>query len=134
LGALGIVSIVAFGGKPAPIADKEIEAIRKALGSGQNLEPYPYLHEGQKIRTEKGPLRGLEGILIKKRSWRIVISVQMLHRAVAVEIDPDSISPVESYDGRSQTNALSPSQGEQPGYQQTVSIWTEAEASSLVGA
>src|SRR5262249_17458751 len=46
LGALGVVSIVSFGGKLAQIGDAEIEAIRKALGSGQNMEPYPYLHEG----------------------------------------------------------------------------------------
>jgi transcriptional antiterminator NusG len=98
LGALGVVSIVAFGDKLAQIDDGEIEAIRKAFGSGQNMEPYPYLHEGQQIRVEKGPLRGLEGILVKKRSWRIVISVQLLRRSVAVEIDPDSIAPMGTYD------------------------------------
>lgn len=93
--ALGIASIVAFGGKPAQIDDMEIEAIRKALGSGQLMEPYPYLNEGQRIRIEKGPLRSLEGILVRKRGWRIVISVELLRRAVAVEIDLDSIAPIE---------------------------------------
>jgi transcriptional antiterminator NusG len=91
---------VAFGGKPAPIDDAEIESLRRALGSGQEMEPYPYLHEGQKIRIEKGPLRGLEGILVKKEGWQIVISVQLLRRAVAVEIDPASIAPIERYDTR----------------------------------
>jgi transcriptional antiterminator NusG len=98
LSAVGVVSIVAFGGKPAQIDDMEIEAIRKALGSGQNLEPYPYLREGQKIRIEKGPLQSLEGILVKKRGWRIVISVELLRRAVAVEIDPAVIVPIGPYD------------------------------------
>ncbi len=64
------------------------------------MEPYPYLHKGQKIRIEKGPLRGLEGILVKKEGWQIVISVELLRRAVAVEIDPDSIAPIERYDTR----------------------------------
>lgn len=95
LGALGVVSIVAFGGTAALISDSEIEAIRMALGSGRNIEPHPYLYEGQKIRVEKGPLQGLEGILVKKLNWRIVISVQMLLRAVAVEIDPESVVPVD---------------------------------------
>jgi transcription antitermination factor NusG len=93
LSGLGIVSIVAFGGKLAQIDDIEIEGIRKALGSGHNMEPYPYLQEGQKIRIEKGPLQGLRGILVKKRSWRMVISVEMLRRSVAVEVDPGSIAP-----------------------------------------
>ena len=95
LGALGVVSIVAFGGKPALIDDSEIEAIRRALGSGQSIEPHPYLYEGQKVRVESGPLRGMEGILVKKLNWRIVISVQMLLRAVSVEIDPESVMPID---------------------------------------
>ncbi len=107
LGAVGVVAIVAFGRKPAQIDDMEIEAIRKALGSGQNMEPYPYLHEGQKIRIEKGPLRSLEGILVKKRGWRIVIAVELLRRAVAVEIDPDVIAPIACYDGQLQIDKLS---------------------------
>ena len=102
LGALGVVSIVAFGGTPAPIDDKEIEAIRKAAGSGRNMEPHPYLHEGQRIRIEKGPLCGLEGILVNKRIWRIVITVQLLRRAVAVEIDPDCVTPVGHCEGPAQ--------------------------------
>lgn len=105
--ALGIVSIVAFGGKPAQISDVEIEAIRRALGSGQNAEPHPYFHEGQRIRIEKGPLRSLEGILVKKNGWRIVISVELLRRSVAVEIDPDSIAPIGPYDVGSPTDVSS---------------------------
>jgi transcription antitermination factor NusG len=116
---MGVVSIVAFGGRHAPVDDMEIEALRKALGSGQNVEPYPYLHEGQQVRIEKGALKGLEGILVKKRSWRIVISVELLRRAVAVEIDPESISPIGSLDARPQTN---------------VSPWTDVRGSSLAGA
>ncbi len=93
--ALGVVSIVSFGGIPAPIDSGEIEAIRRALGSGQNVEPYPYLREGQKIRIKKGPLQGIEGILIQRRTWRVVISVEMLQRCVAVEVDPNSVFPLE---------------------------------------
>jgi transcriptional antiterminator NusG len=94
LHTLGVVSIVSFAGQLAPIADSEIEAIRNVLGSGRVAEPYPYLYEGQEIQVDKGPLRGLEGILIKKGTWRIVISLHMLCRSVAVEIDSDSITPI----------------------------------------
>jgi transcription antitermination factor NusG len=104
LSTQGVVSIVAFAGRPAQIADAEIEAIRAALGSGQKTELYPYLREGQKIRVEKGPLRGLEGILIKRRDWRIVISVHLLRRSVAVEIDPDSVIQIERDGAPSECN------------------------------
>lgn len=136
LGVLGVVSIVGFGGRPAQINDTEIEAIRKALGCGQIMEPYPYLHEGQQIRIEKGPLRGLEGILVKKRTWRIVISVEMLRRAVAVEIDPDSIAPIEPYDGRSQIAASSAGlrQGVQAAYEQPSSLLTGVQRLPLASA
>jgi transcriptional antiterminator NusG len=90
----GVVSIVGFAGKPALIADPEIKAIQKALRSEQRTEPCPYLCEGQLIRVNRGPLSGLRGILIKKRNWRIVISIEILRRSVAVEIDPDTITPI----------------------------------------
>ena len=90
----GAVSIVAFGGKCAAIADTEIEAVRKALSSGREMAPHPYLSEGQRIRIDKGPMHGLEGIFIKQRSCRILISVELLKRSVAVEIDPESITPL----------------------------------------
>ncbi|HEX3742095.1 MAG TPA: transcription termination/antitermination NusG family protein [Terriglobales bacterium] len=136
LSVLGVVSIVSFGGRPAQINDTEIEAVRKALDCGQNMEPYPYLHEGQQIRIEKGPLRGLEGILVKKRTWRIVISVEMLRRAVAVEIDPDSITPIGPNERRLQTDAASASlrQGVQAAYERPTSLLMGAQNLPLASA
>jgi transcriptional antiterminator NusG len=136
LGTLGVASIVAFGGKPAQIDDVEIEAIRKALGSGQNIEPHPYLHEGQKIRVEKGPLRGLEGILVKKLNWRIVISVQLLLRAVAVEIDPDNIIPLDRHESRLPAGAepvpgVCP--GAQPVFERPAPLCAEVRGAALAG-
>ena len=94
LNTIGVVSIVSFASRLAAIADSEIEAIQNALADGRAVEPYPYLCEGQEIRVQKGPLRGLEGILIKKGIWRIVVSLHMLCRSIAVELDPDSITPI----------------------------------------
>lgn len=122
LSASGVVSIISFGGKPAKIEETEIAAIQKALGSGQNVEPYPYLQEGQQIRIENGPLRGMKGILVKKRCWRIVISVQLLHRSIAVEIDPDSIAPIHTCDA---ITTGKPSAAPAP-------VWTASDRSSQV--
>jgi transcription elongation factor/antiterminator RfaH len=90
---LGVVSIIGFGCEPAPVADHEIEAIEKVLKSGFAAEPHPFLHIGQRIRINHGALKGVEGILLQKKSeWRLVVSVNMLQRSVSVEIDPSCIS------------------------------------------
>ena len=89
----GVVSILSFGGKPAPVPDGEIKAIENVLCSGLDAEPCPFIHEGQRIRLQRGPLAGLEGILVQKKSnWRVVVSVEMLQRSLSVEVDPQSIS------------------------------------------
>ena len=83
-----VLSVLGFGNGPAPILDTEIEAIRAVLGSGLAADPCGFLNEGQRIRINRGSLEGVEGILIKKKTeWRMVISVTMLQRSIAVEID-----------------------------------------------
>ncbi|MCU1292294.1 MAG: transcriptional activator RfaH [Bryobacterales bacterium] len=88
----GVVSVVGFGNVPAPITDSEIEAIQAVLLSGIPAEPHSYLREGQKVRVTSGPLEGVEGLLIKKRSeWRMIVSITLLQRSIAVEIDRDCL-------------------------------------------
>jgi len=93
----GVASIVSVAGKPAIIPSSEIEAIQTVLGSGRKTETCPYLCEGQMIQVNRGPLRGLRGILIKKLKCRLVISVLLLHRSLAVEIDLDCITPINTH-------------------------------------
>lgn len=90
----GVVSIVSFAGKPALISDYEIQSIQTILRSERTPEPCPFLREGLLIRVIRGPLMGLQGILIRKQSCRLIISIQMLCRSVAVEIDSDCVAPV----------------------------------------
>ncbi|MGC2657082.1 MAG: UpxY family transcription antiterminator [Bryobacteraceae bacterium] len=91
----GVFAIVGFGNEPAPIPDEEIDAIETVLKFGRGAEPCPFLREGQRVRIKSGSLEGLEGILTKKKNdLRIVVSVTMLQRSVAVEIDNDCIVTV----------------------------------------
>lgn len=91
----GVVSVVGFGPEPAPISDMEIESVQAVLDSGLAAEPCPFLREGQRIRVKRGSLEGLEGILVKKKTdWRMVVSIAMLQRSVAVEIDRDWITTI----------------------------------------
>ena len=90
-----IVSIVGFGGKPCPIPDHEIETIQSIVGSGLPVCPWPFLSIGQRVRVIQGPLEGLEGILTRKKSgYRVIVNMEMLNRAVAVEIEQDLIRAV----------------------------------------
>src|SRR6185436_19047058 len=91
----GIVQVVGLGKTPLPIEEKEIAAIQSIVISRLNAQPWPYLKVGQKVRIEQGRLTGLEGILIAlKKTHRLVVSVSLLQRSVAVEVDHDWASPV----------------------------------------
>ena len=90
---LGVVSILGFGCDPAPIPDQEIQAIERVLQSGLAAEPHPFLRIGQRVRISHGALKGVEGVLLQKKSeWRLVVSVNMLQRSVSVELDPACVS------------------------------------------
>ena len=76
------------------IEDGEVAAIQTVVTSGFPAEPWPYLEIGQKVRIESDSLHGLEGILINfKGNDRIVLSVSLLRRSVALEIDRSSVRP-----------------------------------------
>ena len=82
----GVCAIVSFGNAPAIVPENEISAIR--LAAAQRVEPHPFLKEGHKVRVKSGPLTGVEGILQRwKDSFRLVLSVELLGRSVAVEVE-----------------------------------------------
>ncbi len=91
----GVIAVVGRGRIPLPVDDGEIAAIERVVSSGLHAEPWPYLELGQKIRIESDALMGLEGILINfKGNHRIVVSVSLLRRSVALEIDRCCVRPV----------------------------------------
>jgi len=90
-----VVRLVGFGGQPAALPDQEIEALRQGLAHEMHIEPYPYLKVGHRVRVRTGPLRGLEGILVRKKNGsRFVISLDLIMRSVAAEIDVAELEPV----------------------------------------
>lgn len=83
----GVHRIVSFCGQPQPIADHEIDFLHQVLKSGRDVTPVPYLSLGQKVKVINGPLFGLSGIVNRlKNRDRLIISVDMLMRSVAVEV------------------------------------------------
>jgi transcription antitermination factor NusG len=93
----GVIAVVGRGRIPIPVEDSEIEAIQKAISTGFPVEPWPYLEVGQLVRIEGGALSGVEGILTGfKGTRRIVLSVSLLRRSLALEIDRSAIRPIQA--------------------------------------
>jgi transcription antitermination factor NusG len=84
----GVIQIVGFNHIPSPVDESEIRAIQTLMATGVPNQPWPYLEIGDKVRIESGSLRGVEGILVDfKGSHRLILSITLLQRSVAVEID-----------------------------------------------
>ena len=94
----GVAKVVEFGGAPAEISDAEIAAIRTVMASKLAIRPWPYLKPGDRVRVERGPLRGVEGTLLREAGdrLRLVIGIEMLQRSLAVEMETDMVTPVRA--------------------------------------
>jgi transcriptional antiterminator NusG len=91
----GIVRLVGFNGHPTPLSDDEILALRSALSVSLDAEPCPYVQVGRRVRILSGPLAGLEGVLLKKKSGvRFVISLHLIQRSVTVEVQSADLEQV----------------------------------------
>jgi len=89
----GVIQIVGVGRTPIPVEEEEIAAIQRVGRSGLPTMPWPYVEVGQVVTIEEGPLCGLAGIVLKiKSGLKLVLSVSLLQRSVAVEIDRTWIS------------------------------------------
>lgn len=92
----GVLQIVGAGKAPLPVDGNEIAALRTIVTSGLQSEPWPYLKLGQRVRIAQGALEGVEGILTSvKKPFRLVVSVTLLQRSVAIEVDQNWVSPLE---------------------------------------
>lgn len=90
----GVVRILGAGCTIEPVADHEIEAIRRVLESGNPWFPHPSMREGSWVRVRRGALAGVEGRLLRwKNTHRLVLSIELLSQAVATEVDVADVEP-----------------------------------------
>ena len=84
----GVVRLVGLNGKATPIADEDMHKLRTSLSACKAAEPYPYLIAGRRIRIKSGPLLGVEGIIVRRKgSVRLIVRVDLIQRAVMLELD-----------------------------------------------
>jgi transcription antitermination factor NusG len=88
------VRFVSFNGHPVPLPPVEMEALMNGLSSGVCAEPHPYLTVGRRVNVKHGPLAGSQGILVRRKDkFRVVLSLDLIMRSVAVEVDEADIEP-----------------------------------------
>ena len=91
----GVARLVGFGGTICALPAGEIEALRTCVLSGVRVEPHPYLTAGRLVRMTAGPLMGTQGVLIRRKGKsRVVISIDLIQRSVAVDADVADVEPV----------------------------------------
>jgi transcription antitermination factor NusG len=90
----GVTGILGAGKVFSPISEEQIAALRTIVASGAPARPCDYLPPGQIVRVEDGPLAGVSGTVLRSHgSASIVISIEILQRSVAVELDVFSVKP-----------------------------------------
>jgi len=90
----GVVRLVSFNGQPAALSPNEIETLQRRLSSVDKVEPHPYLCRGRRVRVRRGAMEGLEGIVVRRKErWRVVFSIDLIMRSVAVEVDEADLEP-----------------------------------------
>lgn len=93
----GFVRLVGFNSLPCPLPEADISRMKEALSKGVVAEPYPYLTVGTRVEARNGPLQGMTGILVRRQNkCRVVISVDLIMRSMAVEVEAADVVPVRS--------------------------------------
>ncbi len=73
--------------KPVPVEEKQIEDLKILVSSEIKIDPYHYLQAGKRVRVVAGPLRGIEGILVKrKKNYQVIVSLDLIQRSVTAEV------------------------------------------------
>ena len=95
----GVHMALLSGDHVAIIPEGEIQAIRRAVEGAHRVEPHPFLKCGERVRVTRGSLEGVEGILVRKKNlYRLILSVDMMAKSVAMEIDAADVEAVTGTD------------------------------------
>ena len=91
-----VLFLVGTAGRPTPLADSEIEALRAGL-QPRNARPHSFLDVGERVRIQRGALAGMEGVVVRRKNGiRVVINLDFIMRSVSVDANWDDLQPVAS--------------------------------------
>jgi|SRR5215471_6396825 len=91
----GVLYLIGSGGHPEALEDAEIEQLRAAARPGNDPRPHAFVHVGDRVLVTRGPLEGTEGYVVReKNKSRVVLALDLIQRAMSVEVDSNAIAPV----------------------------------------
>jgi transcription antitermination factor NusG len=92
----GVISVASFAGDRIAVPEGEILAVKRIVESKLDYSPLRYVDAGRLVRVAAGPLLGLEGFALETTgNCRVIRSVNLLRRSVAVTVDRRCITPIE---------------------------------------
>lgn len=90
-----VVRLLGTAGRPEPVPEEQILSLKRLADNKASLDPYPYLKEGRRVRIRRGPLTGVEGILIEKTGQHIlVLSVDIIQQGAGLKIEASEVEAV----------------------------------------
>lgn len=89
----GVVRIIGSGHQPVPVPDHELESVRLLLSNSEDAGPCPVTGKGQLVQVMEGPLRGVVGVVEAAKKRKIIVSVELVGRAVSATLDTDAVVP-----------------------------------------
>jgi transcription antitermination factor NusG len=93
----GVCWFVSIAGVPASVPEAELEIVRRVVEAPLNVKPHSFVDQGDQVRVLRGPLAGLTGILTRvKNRCRVVISLELLRKSAAIEIDLSDLERIEA--------------------------------------
>lgn len=99
LAVLKTGGIVGFVGpsqsKPIEVPESEISAVRRLVEEDMQIDPFPYLKEGERVYIRSGPFKGIEGFIIRKdKHCRLVISLNLLMQSLSIQVDSACVESI----------------------------------------
>jgi len=93
--ANGVIQIVGSTYGPSPIPDAQIETVQIMVESELKKDPYPFLVKGMPVRVKRGPLKGREGVLLRKENvHRFVVCLPVLGQSIGVEVNASALEAI----------------------------------------
>lgn len=96
LNTKGVVRFIGFGMFPSVVPDASVLALKRFMEEEIEIDPFPYLKEGDRVSVRSGTFRGVEGFLVhKKGKYRLVISLDLIQQSASIEIDAACVEKIE---------------------------------------
>jgi transcription antitermination factor NusG len=94
----GVVRMVSFRGEPVPARDEEVASLMILDGTDRTVQNQAYVKTGDRVMIMEGPLKGLVGFYLRRKgqSRKVVVSIDLLQRSLAVEIQDWALEKIKS--------------------------------------